>query len=197
MRRSGRLDQSQHGGGRRLLGAFAIVALVLTAGCTHSDVATRPSPSSTPPAQVAESHPNRVTLSCEDPIGGANKVPTSPAKVILGTVALSEFPRMLPAYEDGDGPTMFAKVGLWIHAGHRATLTVDGTKGAEILWWTNNPGPRAPTVDIPACPATDLGSWLVYPGGFYVSASSCVALTVTVGKRSQIVHVPVGRTCPS
>jgi hypothetical protein len=192
MCRSGQLDWTRRGGGRRLLGAF--VTLVLTVGCTHS---LDPSPPSTPAAQAAESHPDRVTLLCDDPIGGANSAPTSPAKLILGTVALGEFPHMLPAYEDGNGPTLFGKAGLWIHAGHRATLSVASTKGAEILWRTNNPGPTAPTVDIPACPATDLGSWLVYPGGFYVSTPSCVALTVIVGKHSETVHVPVGRTCPS
>jgi hypothetical protein len=199
MSRTSQFSRPRHPDGRRLLAASALVVLVTAVGCTHQPDSASPDPSAppTPAPHTAQSAPARITLACDGPIAGSRAAPDAPARLILGTVALGELPRILPVDARGDGPTLYAKVGLWIHAGHRASLAVARTSGAEILWRTNNPGPRAPTVDVPACPATDLGSWLVYPGGFYVSAPSCVALIVTVGKESETVHVPVGRTCPS
>lgn len=183
---------------RRLRVAVTALTLMLAIGCTNQPGLPEANQSS-PRAAATSATPtptSRITLPCEDPIGGATKAPTAPAKLILDTVALTVFPPLLHTTEDTEGGGLFAKVGLVIRADHLATLSVARTDGAEIMWRTNNPGPRAATIDIPKCPATDVGTWLNYPGGFFVPRPTCVTLTVTVGDRVQTVHVPVGRTCP-
>lgn len=183
----------------RLRVAIPALTLMLAIGCTHQPdlPEANPSTTGTAPTGATPTTAARITLPCEDPIGGATKAPTAPSKLILDAVALTGFAPILQTTDDGEGDGLFAKIGLVIRADHAATLSVASTDGAEIRWRTNNPGPRAATIDIPRCPATDLGTWLTYPGGFFVSRPTCVTLTVTVGNRTQTLLVPVGRTCPS
>lgn len=184
---------------RHLRVAVPALTLMLAMGCTHQR--DLPEAHQSPPGTAATSATptpaSRITLPCEDPIGGATTAPGAPAKLILDTLALASFPPILPTADDGGGGGLFAKVGLVIRSEHPATLSVARTDGAEIRWRTNNPGPHAATIDIPSCPATDLGTWLTYPGGFFVPRPTCVTLTVAVGERTQTLLVPVGRTCES
>lgn len=184
---------------RRFRTVVPALTLMLTIGCTHPPDRPEadPSPLGTAAISATPSPATRITLPCEDPIGGATKAPSAPATVVLNTVALDRLAPVLQTSDDGDSGGLFAKIGLWIRSDHRATLSVATTDGATIKWRTNNPGPRAATIDIPKCPATDVGTWLVYPGGFFVPRPTCVTLSVTVADRTQTVLVPVGRACPS
>jgi len=92
----------------------------------------------------------------------------------------------------------FAKVGLAIKTGVKFNIIVPPTwRNRMRIGWGNNGYTLATTLRVPACPSTPDGAkWLVYPGGFWLTAAACVPLTIETTTGTRSIRVPIGRGCP-
>jgi hypothetical protein len=120
--------------------------------------------------------------------------------VVLGVVS---FPpaRIERAQTDPSASpwTHFAKWGLDVHIGSTPVeVTVpEAWRHRVAITWGSGIGAVA-SLRFAACrrPGGLSGSWNGYPGGFFLkTATACVPLTVTVGRRSKTLRVGVGEAC--
>jgi hypothetical protein len=191
----------------RWFAPIVVVALLL-AGCTGGTTPTGASPSaantstagvvSGPVARPAV--PALASLRCGGPIDGA----LAPAgfQTVLGVVALPTSPASpaLQASASGDPtvPTLFAKTGLWVRAGHAFELAVpDDPVNRLAIGWGNalafRPSAR---FAVPSCPDVFGTGWVIYPGGYWADRPLCLPLTVRAGGREQQVRLGIGTPCP-
>jgi hypothetical protein len=180
-------------------------ALLLLCGCTGPS--TPATSSSSSEASTASSSgrsspdvPALASLTCSEPIDGG-PVPAG-WQVVLGVVALPTSPGSpaLQAADDRDPtlPTLFAKTGLLVRAGHPFELDAPDAGANRIgLGWGNaltfRPSAR---FAVPSCPDSFRTGWLSYPGGYWVDRPVCLPLTVRAAGRSQVVRIGIGIPCP-
>jgi hypothetical protein len=171
-----------------LVRATALAGAVLVAACSTSTgtPATGSHPAAQPPAAVSAD-------GCGLPIGSES----SPGgKIVLGVVSLGpDFLQPAVAVHQRWW-RYWQKHVLLIRAGRQVvTVTVPSAwRNRVAITWGVNVG-IASTLRLPGCPAGP-GTWNAYAGGFYLrSSSACVPLVVTVGRRSAVVRVGVGRRC--
>ena len=168
--------------------ATALAGAALVAACTASS--GTPATGSHPPTQP----PVAAAYACGLAV---LKFPgTPPGRIVLGVITLGpEF--LQPTVPVHQGWWRYwQKHGLAIRAGHQmVTITVPKAwRNRAAITWGVNVG-IASTLRLPGCPDTP-GSWNGYAGGFYLrSNSACVPLVFTVGRRTAVVHVGVGRRC--
>ena len=173
--------------------ATALAGAVLVAACTTStgSSATGSHPATRPPVAATADK-------CQLPGGDA---PSPGGKIVLGVISIGD--AYWPAVRVHQGMWRYwDKDGLAIWAGHQAvTITVPKAwRNQAAITWGANVGIvstlRLPgTLLTPGCPAGP-GRWDGYPGGFYLrSRSACVPLVFTVGRRTALVRVGVGRRC--
>jgi hypothetical protein len=116
-------------------------------------------------------------------------------KLVLGIISIGDAPWPTVRVHQGRW-RYWQKDGLDIRAGHQTvTITVPRAwRNRAAITWGVNVG-IASTLRLPGCPATP-GSINGYAGGFYLrSRSACVPLVFSVGRRSALVRVGVGRRC--
>ena len=183
-------------------------ALLLLCGCTGPSTPSTPATSSSSSEAAAASSSGRsspavpalASLTCSEPIDGG-PVPAG-WQVVLGVVALPTSPRSqaLQAFDDRDPtlPTLFAKTGLLVRAGHPFELDVPDAGPNRIgIGWGNaltfRPSAR---FAVPACPDAFHTGWVSYPGGYWVDRPLCLPLTVRASGRSQVVRIGIGTPCP-
>ena len=170
--------------------ALGVGALTVTACSSSGQKASPPSP----PTSSISASPAIATaeLICADTIQQAE--PSSDMQVVANAVALPSL-RMAalgaaPTGESG-ATALFAKYGLLIRAGTRATVTVADPAHVSIGW--GKPGPVTKRLVIPGCGSS---GWLAFAGGYYVDRPRCVTLEVASGASKETVQVGVGTACP-
>lgn len=173
---------------------MGLAGAVLVAACTASSgtPSAGSHPATHPPVAAAAD-------GCHLPVSNR---PSPPGKIVLGVISLGpEF--LQPSVRVHQGWWRYwQKHGLWILDGHQAvTITVPTAwRSRAAITWGVNAGIvsklRLPaTLLTPGCPVGPL-KWNGYAGGFYLrSSSACVPLVFTVGRRSAVVPVDVGRRC--
>ena len=119
---------------------------------------------------------------------------------VLGMFAVppAYLPQVVPT---GEKPWAYwHKQGLVVRAtGEAVTVTVPSAwRKRAAITWGNRPS-AVGSLRILGCGTSDSANvGNVYAGGFLLrSASACVPLVFTVGKRSALVRFGVGRRCPS
>jgi hypothetical protein len=183
----------------------AAAAVVVLCGCTgpsapHASPSASEAQTASPSISEAPAVPALASLTCGEPIDGG-PVPAG-WQVVLGVVALPTSPGSpaLQAADDRDPtlPTLFAKTGLLVRAGHPFELDVPEAGSNRIgLGWGNalafRPSAR---FAVPSCPDQYGTGWVSYPGGYWVDRPLCLPLTVRAAGRAQQVHIGIGTPCP-
>ena len=170
--------------------AVAIAGAVSLAACTTSSrvPATRSHPAAQAPAAAAAD-------GCSFPVLNEKGPDHDDGKLILGIIAIGDAPWPTVPVHQGRW-RYWQKDGLDIRSGHQTvTITVpkDWRNRAAITWGVNVG--IVSTLRLPGCDATP-GSVNGYAGGFYLrSRSACVPLVFSIGRRSAVVRIGVGRHC--
>lgn len=117
---------------------------------------------------------------------------------VLGVVALPASPRYPNALqtsrrESADGTEYyFAKTGLWWRGDAEFEIFVpDELRATMAIGW-GGPATLAHNVRV-KCGLDD--SWMVLPGGYWVTEPTCAAVIVRVGDDEQRVDIGLGRAC--
>ncbi|HEY7224027.1 MAG TPA: hypothetical protein VH561_10620 [Micromonosporaceae bacterium] len=98
-----------------------------------------------------------------------------------------------------DPHPLAAKVGLLVHAGREATMTIPDDWARKVsMKWGNHPTAWTTSLYIPACPLPYPGAkqWLVYPGLFSLDAAACLPLEVRAGTTTNTFTISLGVPCP-
>jgi hypothetical protein len=140
--------------------------------------------------------PVSVDVPCDLAAMGVPDIrPTNADRIVLGG-RLVVPPKYLAQLSDEEFPMRhFAKSGILVKPGRgRVEIVVPPAwrKRVAIEW--GGPSRAASGIRISGCKAQGR-AWIMYPGGFHVSAPACVPLTVRAGGRSQTVRFGVGRRC--
>jgi hypothetical protein len=189
---------------RAVICIAVVVAICPEVACTGKPTAATPSGGSPSAASSPTALPSgSISLDCSGPIGVMSS-PTRPYSDILGAVGLDTTSTLQAGRTGGtDGPAdphrLFAKIGLLVHAGRDANLSVPPGWATRVsIAWGNHAAEWTTSLHIPACPPPPSGSgqWLAYPGGFSLDKAACVPLDVRAGSRTTTVHVSVGTHCP-
>jgi hypothetical protein len=140
--------------------------------------------------------PASVDVTCDLAAMGVPDIrPGDGDRVILGG-RLAVPPTFLPQLGDEEFPMRyFVKWGILVKPGKgRIEMIVPQAwrKRVAIEW--GGPSRAASALRISGCPAQGR-AWIMYPGGFHVTAAACVPLIIRAGGRSQTVRFGVGRRC--
>ncbi len=186
---------------RAVLGLVALFGLWCVAGCTAGPAPRPPAPApSSPDSSIATASDNApsgaLSLSCDSPIDTAT-VLTSPVSGILDVVGLDATSTLPVNDAGGSAPhQLFAKTGLYVHAGHKATLSLPPEWASRVsITWGNAATQWTTSLQIPACPV-DQGQWQVFPGGFSLDTPACVPLQVRAQDQTATVDLSLGAPCP-
>ncbi len=189
---------------RSAIGAAAVIAVCCTAGCTGSSSPVTKPGNAVPTASSPRDLPSGTTvLDCSDPIGTVAS-PTGSLRNMLDVVGLdmdsTSTLKVTPRGGLADPHPLSTKVGLLVHAGREATVTVPGDWASKVsITWGNHPTVWTTSLYVPACPLPWPGAdqWLLYPGLFSLDAAACVPLEVRAGTTTTTVSIPVGVRCPA
>jgi hypothetical protein len=143
-----------------------------------------------------------ATLDCTQPIGAAAP-PRS--EVVGGQVALSttRSRRRAMQAETYTDPAMpryrfFAKSPLYVRTGGGSARVVvpRSERGRVAVSWgnTDHDGTASRVFDVGPC--SGASSWIVFPGGYFVTEPHCVKLVVRTKGKDDTVRVGVGEACP-
>jgi len=140
------------------------------------------------------------TVTCDRAAGSVRSAATPTGyRVVLGVVSVP------PAYLSGravPSPTTnrqwprWMKQALFVRARSPAVVVSvpKSWRTRAAIGWGTSSGPVS-ALRVASC-ATPAGKWNVYPGGFYLRAtSSCVPLVFQVGHRTVTVRFGIGRRC--
>jgi hypothetical protein len=138
-------------------------------------------------------------VTCESIIYPEGSFRWRPKRVVLGVVAVP--PVYTPYAPESDRNDRIwpygTKAGLVIRAGSpRVVVSVPrlGRGRAAIAW--GNEGPTSALRFDTCPPASSLGDWNPYAGGFFLRLhAACVPLTFTVAGRSATVRFGIGKHC--
>ena len=155
-----------------------------TFSCSGTRTLDGPVPDSIRTAAAAE------VVDCASAIDAIDRLPPG-YRSVAGVVALP-VGRTIGVDTTGS-PPHFAKVGLAVRTGTRATLEVVSRRaGDAAIEWGSTPPSR--TVRVEECVAAGGATWTVFAGGISVDRPRCVPLDVT-GTRTVRVRIGVGRAC--
>lgn len=173
-------------GGLQILRAACVATVLLSAIAGAAIGAASASPG------LAQTH-----VPCGQAIA-ERTAPDARNVVTLRRVALAPRPPLVlgPGYNPSDNRWPYSlKHGLQIRRG-TASVTISVprkwydaariTFGYGVQWTTE--------VVFDGCMAT-LNPWLAYSGGIEVARKACVPLTITIGDRSTVVRMPLGKPC--
>lgn len=166
----------------RLLASGLVVVVAL--GCTQGAGS---------PVDVAE----EVVLACGDAIDRTSALPEAYAE-IAGVAALPAADRSAPLQVSASpDPVLpfFAKTGLLVRPSAAFLIVVpEEYRDRAAIGW-GNAGTETHRLVVPGCPS-ELDDWLVFAGGFAVTAEACIELEVLAGSESERVSIGVGAPCP-
>ena len=187
----------------------AFVGLVAVTSCTSTPRVTR-----TPPVEASPIHGSDIdpvnaeltqTFECAGAIrAGATLADVAPNRIAGDVMAISggALGSVTDPIQWGGGVTyegfQLAKVGLVIKTGVKFTIIVPPNwRDRMRIGWGNTGYTLATTLHVPGCSSMPAGAeWLVYPGGFWLTAAACVPLTIETDTGSRSIQVPIGKRCP-
>ena len=192
-----------------LILAAAFAGLLAVTSCTSTPPVTR-----TPPVEASPIHGSDIdpvnaaltqTFECAGAIrAGATLADVAPNRIAGDVMAISDGApgSVTDPIQWGGGANyegfQLAKVGLVIKTGVKFTIIVPPNwRNRMRIGWSNTGYTLATTLQVPGCSSTPDGAeWLVYPGGFWLTAAACVPLTIETDTGSRTIHVPIGKRCP-
>jgi len=145
-----------------------------------------------------------ATLDCTHPIGSGPVPPVSiqvlDDQVGLTTAVTNE--RAMGATRQLDPAVApyryFAKSPLFVRTGEgRARIVVPRSeRGRLALSWgnTDHDGTASRVFEVGPCAGT--GTWIIFPGGYFVTKPHCARLLVRVDGHQRAAEVGVGKACP-
>ena len=187
----------------------AFVGLVAVTSCTSTTPVTR-----TPSVEASPLHGSDIdpvnaaltqTFECAGAIrAGATLADVAPNRIAGDVMAISggALGSVTDPIQWGGGVTyegfQLAKVGLVIKTGVKFTIIVPPNwRNRMRIGWGNRGYTLATTLQVPGCSSTPAGAeWLVYPGGFWLTAAACVPLTIETDTGTGSIQVPIGKRCP-
>lgn len=191
---------------------LAATATIFLSGCTGGSGADQQQDSTSTPSFQATAGPDDITphevgttinFECADPIDTASDIAD------LNVSNPITVPDVMALYASDDSSSTiqwggahyrgltFAKVALIVKVGATITLKVPDQMREHVkIGWSNSGYTVADSIAILGCTSNvPDAKWLVYPGGFWLDAPACVPLTVTHGKDTETIHVPIGTSC--
>lgn len=187
-------------GVRRAFVAFAAMAI---AACSAGS-APRPEGTATTPrsrstsASAPTARAQATRFECADPIGRL-AAPPADMHVFGGAIALftaaSSHVALQTSISGSAAPSqrLFAKAGLLVKSGAVAEIIVPPNwLGRLFVQWSSA---RTEHLAIGPC-GNGNGTWLAFPGGYYVPRPECVDLIVRVAGIDHHLSVGIGRPCP-
>ena len=192
-----------------LIIAAVFVGLIAVTSCTSTTPVTKTPSVEASPTNGSEITPVNAalaqTLECEGAIRTAATLADVAPNLIAGEVMAitgGAPGSVTDPIQWGGGASyqgfQFAKVGLAIKTGVKFNIIVPPTwRNRMRIGWGNNGYTLATTLQVPGCSYTPDGAkWLVYPGGFWLTAAACVPLTIETTTGTRSIHVPIGKSCP-
>ena len=168
--------------------AVALTGAALVAACTAS--------SSKPTAGSHPLTPQPVAAGYACGLASFQQPAPPPGRIVLGVISIRPDEAFPTARVRQGSWNYWQKYPLWIRAGRQPVrITVPNARqtGTAITWGVNVG--IASELVLPGCPSGG-GTWNGYAGGFYLrSRAACVPLMFSVGRRSTLVRVGVGRRC--
>ncbi|MFG2480230.1 hypothetical protein [Streptomyces fagopyri] len=89
---------------------------------------------------------------------------------------------------------LFAKQGLTVRAGRTFDLVVPPEERNRLAIGWGGSGTKIWRLHV-SCPRRTDGTWLAFPGGYYVPRRACVTLIVRAKGTEQRVQIGVGAAC--
>jgi hypothetical protein len=144
----------------------------------------------------------RATLDCADPIG-FRAPPRSEVvadQIALLTSASRHRASQAVSYRE---PRMaryryFSKSPLYVRTGAGSAQIVipRSERGRVAVSWGNTDHDGTATSAFDAGPCAGTRTWIVFPGGYFVTEPQCVKLLVRTGSVQRTVRVGIGTACP-
>ena len=173
-----------------------VVALAVLSSCQTEDVTSLPEASDS----GERDRDGRITVDCSHRIDELDSVPDGYQRV--AGIALPSSGRGTQALQVASGNvpnqpySLFAKAGLVVKADEESILVVADSGDADVAglrWGNDDANPPSQELVVPAC--SGLREWIVFPGGFYVDAPTCLTVRVTTSGKEDEMDVGVGAAC--
>ncbi len=144
---------------------------------------------------IASDTSRQQTLPCS----GAPLEPPKDFTVLFDSVALPAsptYPNALQTSSQGghDSTRLFAKTGLWYRPDQAFEIVGPADQHVRIGWGGGPATPHLAVVFRP-CSIAQHG-WVVQPGGYWLSATSCASFVVRAQGKQASVSIGLGEPCP-
>jgi hypothetical protein len=119
-------------------------------------------------------------------------------RIYFGRVGLPTVDEMQASPSGLDDPSAeyFAKAGLYALPGKPFTLIVPRRWRDRLsIAWGGARRTLRLRVDLACVNALPPGTWVAYPGGFWIDRPACAPLTIKTARSTKRVHLGIGKAC--